>query len=254
VLKGNWDWDRKRRPARKWKNRQLGQRIKWTGPSTAQPEDLLYAIAPTQAAKDEHQRAWDEAYRKCFEEQLRKLPLLAQEYGIDTRADAWPIRLLLFLAEKEAPGLRIDWRGRPGPSPTTWTDSTWAALRADIEVEKRELKEQGLRATDKKACRVLVSAPKYRRRYGKIGRGRSIELRAKLLNNQLVYARNSKGMVAKLMKKWPAISSGIDSLISAYALDLNARVAAEERITARYASYADRVAASGTSSRSTRRK
>jgi len=240
VLKGNWDWDRKRRSARKWKNRQLGQRIKWTGPSTPQPEGLLYAIAPTQAAKDEHQRAWNEAYRKCFEERLRKLPLLAQEYGIDTRDDAWPIQLLLFLAEKEAPGLRIDWRGRPGPSPTTWTDSTWAELRADIEVEKRKLKQQGLRATDKQACRVLVSAPKYRRRYGKIGRGRSIELRAKLLNNQLVYARNSKGIAAKLMKKWPGPHSGIDSLISIYALDPDERAAAQERITATYESYSNR--------------
>src|SRR5262245_24838983 len=105
MLKGNWDdWDRERRPARKWKNEQLRQRIKWTGPSTPEPEGLLYAIAPTQAAKDEHQRAWNEAYKKYLEEQLRKLPLLAQEYGIDTqsngRNDFWALILLLALAEE----------------------------------------------------------------------------------------------------------------------------------------------------------
>jgi hypothetical protein len=256
VLKGNWDWDRKRRPARKWKNRQLGQRIKWSGPSTPQALGMpLLSVPPTQAEEDEHRRAWEAAYWKYREEQLRKLPLLAQECGVDTRDDGWPIRLLLFLAEKEAPGFGINWGRRPGPKPE-WNDSTYTELRADIEAEKRKLKERGLQATDKAACRILVSTPKYASRYGEYNRGRSEEGKdkgARLLHNRLVLARKSTGLAAKLLKlkSSPYMT---DSLISIYALDPNARAAAEERITARYASYADRVAASGTSSRSTRRK
>src|SRR5262249_32288991 len=115
---------------RKWKHRELGRPVKWTGPGP-QPGGIFYEQAPTQEAKDEHERAWEAAYWKFREEQARKLPLLAQEYGIDTTSEAWPFRLLLLLAEKVAPGFRVNWGRHHGPQPT-WTDSTWAELRADI--------------------------------------------------------------------------------------------------------------------------
>jgi hypothetical protein len=237
MLKGNWDGDRKRKrqPARKWKNKQLGTPIKWTGPKP-QPAGLLFALAPTQAAKDEHQRAWDGAFRECTEEQLRKLPLLAQEYGIDTGIDHWPLELLLALAAEIVPGFRVDSGRRRGPDPQ-WTDITQAELRADILVEKRQLKKSGLKGTDRAACRVLVSSQKYRSRYGKYSRGRSpkaIEFGAKLLNNQLVYARKSNGMVARLLKAWPGPNPHRnDSLIEAFAADPQEAKVAREGIAAR---------------------
>ena len=115
MLKGNWGRDR--REARKWKNEQLGKPIKWTGPLTTQAPGMpLLCVPPTQAEKDEHELAWVVAFKKYIDGQLQKLPLLAQEYGIDTRIDAWPLRLLLFLAEKEARGFRLDWGRRLGPN------------------------------------------------------------------------------------------------------------------------------------------
>ena len=81
-------------------------------------------LAPTKAEIEEHQRAWKEADTRYIEEQLRKLPLLAQEYGIDTRGDAWVgiverndvwvLWLLLALAREAVPGFRLDFGSRRG--------------------------------------------------------------------------------------------------------------------------------------------
>lgn len=91
MLLGDWDHDPEDDFKRKWKRKELRQPIKWTGPSLSAKSPtkaLLLDISLTKSEIEEHQRALHEAYGKYTEEQLRKLPLLAQEYGIDARGDA----------------------------------------------------------------------------------------------------------------------------------------------------------------------
>src|SRR5262245_19017372 len=112
------DWEDDYRP--KWKHKELGEPIRWTGPplSPRSPLKTLLNVVPTKAEREEHQCACNEADKNYVEEQLRKLPLLAQEYGMDTRSDAWigiverndvwVLWLLLTVAPKVVPGFRLD--------------------------------------------------------------------------------------------------------------------------------------------------
>ena len=177
MLLGDWDHDPEDDFKRKWKRKELRQPIKWTGPSLSakSPRKALLDIAPTKAEIEEHQRALNEAYGKYIEEQLRKLPLLAQEYGIDTRGDAWVgiverndvwvLWLLLALAREAVPGFRLDFGSRRGAR--KWNEVAQAGLIADIEAVKHRWQEQGRgKCSDLQACRTLVSTPRYRKRYG----------------------------------------------------------------------------------------
>src|SRR5262245_58991390 len=125
-------------PKWKWKHKELRTPIKWTGPPPF-PRGLLDAIAPSQTEEDEHQRARKIAASKVLEEQLQKLPLLAQEHGIEVPAghvgivapnDGWVLTLLLELASKVVPGFRTDFGARRGAR--KWDDVAQAELIADV--------------------------------------------------------------------------------------------------------------------------
>jgi hypothetical protein len=194
------DWDDDSKP--KWKHKELGQPIRWTGPpilSPSSPVKTLLNVVPTKAEIEEHQRVWNEAYKKYVKEQLRKLPLLAQEYGIDTRSDAWVLGLLLALAPEVVPGFRLDFGSRRGAR--KWDEGAQAELIADIEAVKHRWQEQGRKCSDLQACRILVSNSRYRPRYGRFSRGQSRDKRARSLNTRLVEARNAKTWVARLLTK-----------------------------------------------------
>jgi hypothetical protein len=153
MLLGDWEHDSEDDSRPKWKHRELGQPIKWTGPPPVSPQSplkMLLNVVPTKAEIEEHQRAWNEADNKYLNEQLRKLPLLAQEYGIDTREDAWVgiverndvwvLGVLLALARKVVPGFRRDFGSRRGAR--KWNESAQAELIADIEAVKHRWREQ----------------------------------------------------------------------------------------------------------------
>ena len=170
------------RRGRQSKNDPLGQPIKWTGPSTLQPPGLLFAIAPNQAEAEEHQRAWDNAHKRYFDEQLGKLPLLAAKYEVDpSRPDAL-LQLLLLLAAEVAPGFRLDW-GRRGP-PKKWDESKQKELMADIAAVQRSKAR-----SDQNACKILLTSPRYRARYDSYNPKGSLENRIKSLHNRLLEAR-----------------------------------------------------------------
>jgi hypothetical protein len=185
MLLGDWDHDPEDDFKRKWKRKELRQPIKWTGPSPSaqSPLKAVLNLAPTKAEVKEHQRALNEAANKCFDEQLRKLPLLAQEHGIDTQSDSWVgvldrndiwiLRLLLALAEKMVPGFRLDFGSRRGRR--KWKEDAQAELLADIETVKRRKN-----CSDLQACRILVSTKRYEARYGG-NRGQSKDKRARSL-------------------------------------------------------------------------
>ena len=211
MLLGDWEHDPEDDSRRKWKHKELGRPIKWTGPRLASPQSpskMLLQIVPTKAEIEEHQRAWNEAENKYLNEQLRKLPLLAQEYGIGTRDDAWVgivdrndvwvLGVLLALARKVVPGFRRDFGSRRGAR--KWNQSAQAELIADIEAVKHRLREQRRgKCSDLQACRILVSTAKYRVRYGGFNSGQSEGKRARSLNTRLVEARNAKTWVARLL-------------------------------------------------------
>jgi hypothetical protein len=204
------DWDDDSRP--KWKHKELGNPIRWPGPpllSPRSPLKMLLNVVPTKAEIEEHQRACNEADKKYVEEQLRKLPLLAQEYGMDTRSDAWIgiverndvwiLGLLVALAREVVPGFRLDFGSRRGAR--KWDEGAQAELIADIEAVKHRWQEQGRKCSDLQACRILVSSSRYRPRYGSFSRGQSEGKRARSLNTRLVEARNAKTWVARLLTK-----------------------------------------------------
>jgi hypothetical protein len=208
MLLGDWEHDPEDDSRRKWKHKELGKPIRWTGPKLRSPRSPLKTmlkVVPTKAEIEEHQRAWNEADNKYFIEQLRKLPLLAQEYGIDTRDDAWVgiverndvwvLGVLLALARKVVPGFRRDFGSRRGAR--KWNESAQAELMADIEAVKR--REGRRKCPDLQACRILVSSPRYRPRYGDFSSRQSQDKRARSLNNRLVEARNAKTLVARLL-------------------------------------------------------
>jgi hypothetical protein len=212
LLEGSeHDWDDDSRP--KWKHKELGNPIRWPGPpllSPRSPLKMLLNVVPTKAEIEEHQRACNEADKKYVEEQLRKLPLLAQEYGMDTRSDAWigivkrndvwVLRLLLALAPKVVPGFRLDFGSRRGAR--KWDEGAQAELIADIEaVKHRRQEERRGKCSDLQACRILVSSPRYRERYGRFSPRQSRDKRARSLNTRLVEARNAKTWVARLLTK-----------------------------------------------------
>jgi hypothetical protein len=212
MLLGDWEHDPEDDSRRKWKYKELGQPIKWTGPPLVSPQSrfkTVLGVVPTKAEIDEHQRAWNEADNKYLNEQLRKLPLLAQEYGIDTRDDAWVgiaerndvwvLGLLVALAREVVPGFRLDFGSRRGAR--KWDEGAQAELIADIEAVKHRWQEQGRKCSDLQACRILVSSSRYRPRYGSFSRGQSEGKRARSLNARLVEARNAKTWVARLLTK-----------------------------------------------------
>jgi hypothetical protein len=208
MLLGDWEHDPEDDSRRKWKHKQLRQPIKWTGPPLVSPQSrvkTLLQIVPTKAEIEEHQRAWNEADNRYLAEQLRKLPLLAKEYGIDTRQDAWigiasrndvwVLGVLLALARKVVPGFRLDFGSRRGAR--KWNASTQAELIADIEAVK--CREGRRKCTDLEACHILVSSPRYRPRYGRFSPKQSQGKRARSLNTRLVEARKAKTWVARLL-------------------------------------------------------
>ena len=214
MLKGNWDWYRKREPKRAWKNRELGQHIKWSGPDTPEaPGWQLLGVPPTQVEKEKHQRAWDAEFRRCSQERHRKLELLANEFGVDTANELWPYLLLLDLAEKVAPGFRIDWGTGRGPEPE-WDDLKCNQLMADVEIEKRKLKKHGRRVSDKAACRELVATAGYDKFLGERRTEQAKDRAAGVLQNQLLRCRNANSLASRLIETVPADAT--DVLISIF--------------------------------------
>lgn len=253
MLKGNWDWDRTRQPKRKWKNKELGQRIKWSGPNTLEALGMpLLGVPPTQAEKEDHRRAWEVESWRCSQEQQRKLELLANELGIDTSNELWPYRLLLYLAAKEAPGFRIDWGGSPGPDPE-WGELRCNSLIADVEIEKRRLKQKGLRPSVRAACRVLVATPKYEARYGKRARSEeAIKSRAASLHNNFLHCRKVSRLAVELIQGMPA--NQVDVLISIFSPEEGEAAAAEACVDASRAPPKREIEAPTLERRGTRRK
>jgi hypothetical protein len=191
LLGGEWRYEmpRKRR-ARKWVNEQLRKPIMWTGPATP-PLGTLLGSGPTEAELQEYQRASDDACGEYTKEQIRKLPLLAREYGIDTRDDAWALALLLALASETVPGFGIDFGARRGPR--KWKEGKRNELIADVEAVKVR-RNRG----DSEACYILVTSPRYKKRYG--GNPRlSAEKRARALHNRLLEARKRRMSVAHFL-------------------------------------------------------
>ena len=149
MLLGNWDHDPEDDFEEEMEHKELRQSIKWTGPSFS-PMKALLDVVPTEAEIKEHQRALNEAASKYIEEQLRKLPLLAQECGIDTPSDAWVgifgrndvwvLHLLLDFARQRVPGFRLDFGSRRGAR--KWNEGAQAELIADIEAVKHRWREQ----------------------------------------------------------------------------------------------------------------
>jgi hypothetical protein len=211
MLLGDWEHDPEDDSRRKWKHKELGRPIKSTGPRLASPQSsskMLLQLVPTKAEIEEHQRAWNDADYKYLNEQLRKLPLLAQEYGIDTREDAWVgilernevwvLWVLLALARKVVPGFRRDFGSRRGAR--KWNASAQAELIADIEaVKHRRGEERRGKCSDLQACRILLSTARYRARYGRLYPKKSLEKRVPSLNSRLVEARNAKTWVPRLL-------------------------------------------------------
>jgi hypothetical protein len=243
MLVGDWEHDSEDGSKPKWKHKELRQPIRWTGPTRRTPQPplkTLLNIAPTNAEIEEHQRAWKEADTKYVEEQLRKLQLLAQEYGIDIPSDAWVgilerndvwvLSLLLALARTVVPGFRLDFGSRRGPR--KWNEGAQAELIADIEAVKYRLQEQGRgKCSDLQACRTLVSTGRYRPRYGNYNRGQSQDKRARSLNTRLVEARNAKTWIARLLANADGECKQLltDRAISLFACDPQEAASAKAR-------------------------
>jgi hypothetical protein len=200
-------------------------------------------LAPTKAEIEEHQRAWKEADTRYIEEQLRKLPLLAQEYGIDTpgdawvgiveRNDVWVLGLLLAFARKVVPGFRLDFGSRRGSR--KWNEGAQAELIADIEAEKHRRQEQGRgKCSDLQACLILVSTPRYRGRYGDVSPKQSQDKRARSLRARLVDARKAKTLVTRLLANADGELKRLltDRLISLFACDAQEAASAQTRYDA----------------------
>jgi hypothetical protein len=244
MLLGDWEHDPDSK--RKWKHKELGQPIKWTGPqlgSAQSPIKMLLGLAPTKAEIEEHQRAWNEAHYKYINEQLRKLPLLAQEYGIDTRDDAsvgilgrndvWVLWVLLALARKVVPGFRLDFGSRLGAR--KWTEDLQAALIADIEAVKHRWRaEKRGKCPDLQACRILLSTKRFRARYGVFKLKQSTVKRARSLHTRLGEARRAKTGVARLLAKADGEFKQLltDRVISLYTHDPQDAASAEARYNA----------------------
>ena len=195
----------------KWKHKELGRRIKWTGPtlplppsdcpdqerwkkapdrSLQSPLQELLGLAPTKVEEEERQRALNDADNKYFDERLRKLPLLAQHYGFDApkdswigiaeRNDLWLLNLALVLAQELVPGFMLDVGERQGAR--TWDQVAQARLIADIEAVKLDGKKA---CGDNEACVRLVTRsekrPEYKELYGKNPNNQSAHKRARFL-------------------------------------------------------------------------
>jgi hypothetical protein len=237
----------------KWKHRELGQRIRWTGPtlpapwkgpalSEQSPLKALLNLAPTKAETEEHRHAWNEADNKYLEEQLRKLPLLAQHYGIHTQKDAWVgiverndvwvLELLLTLARVVVPGFQLDYGARRGAR--DWTEEAQIGLMADVEAVKYRWRADGRgKCSDRQACRILFQRPVYRPRYGDFYRAQSIDKRAISLNNRLAEARK-KTIAGRLLAKFDGKIKQLltDEIISLYGCDQSEAKAARARADA----------------------
>jgi hypothetical protein len=251
IMQGSeHDWDDDSTP--KWKHKELVKPIRWTGPpllSPRSPLKKLLNVVPTKAEIEEHQRACNEADKKYVEEQLRKLPLLAQEYGMDTRSDAWigiverndvwVLGLLLALAPKVVPGFRLDFGSRRGAR--KWDEEAQAELIADIEAVKHRWQEQGRECSDLQACRILVSSLRYRERIGRFSRRQSRDKRARSLNTRLVEARNGKTWVALLLANADGELKQLltDKVISLFAYDPQEAASAKARYDALWKSMTD---------------
>ena len=236
---------------RNWKHKEFRQPIRWTGPTLPRPwaapalspQSPLKAVlnlAPTTAEIEEHERSWNEAHNKYLEEQLRKPPLLAEEYGIDTQRDAWVsivgrndvwvLGLLLALAHDVVPGFRLDFGSRRGAR--DWTEEAQTGLIADVEAVKYRWQEAGRgKCSDRQACRILFQRPVYRPRYDDFYRRQLIDKRAISLNNRLVEARK-KTIIGRLLAKYDGWIRQLltDKVISLYAGDPSEAKAAKARV------------------------
>ncbi len=149
-------------PPGKWKHKELSRRIKWTGPTLpSPPSDLppeqrwtkapnpspqsplqgILGLAPTDTEIEEHQRDWNDASDKYVDEQLRKLPLLAQHYGFDAsndawigiagRNDLWLLNLVLVLAQELAKEALGAFEATKAKEPNRFQAQAGAAMAAD---------------------------------------------------------------------------------------------------------------------------
>jgi hypothetical protein len=257
----DWEHDSEDDSRKKWKHKELRQPIKWTGPtlpptlpprlkgpalSPQSPFKMLLDQPATEAELEEHQRSWNEADNKYLAEQLRKLPLLAQEYAIDApndawvgmveRNDAWVLGLLLALARGVVSGFGVDFGSRRGPR--NWNEVAQAELIADVEAVKARRN-----CGDSETCRILVSSSRYKERYGRNPRRLSSQKRARSLNTRLVEARNAKTIVARLLANADGKSKQllIDYVISLYACDSQDAASAKARADALWKSMTDKL-------------
>ena len=243
---------------KKWKHKELSRRIRWTGPTLpSPPSDLppeqrwkkapdpspqspfkaLLGLAPTKAEIEEHQRAWNDASSKYVDEQLRKLPLLAQEYDSDVpndawvriaeRNEAWVLSLVLVLAQQLVPGFMLDVGERRGAR--VWDEVAQAGLIADVEAIRAR---RG--CGDSEACSLLLKLPQYKERYGKNPKKQSLQKRAKILNSRLVDARTAESLIARMLAEENGTAKllVVNSIISSYGCDPSDREEARARADA----------------------
>ena len=202
-------------------------------------------VPPTKAELEEYQHALADAFGKYSEEQIRKLPLLAQEYGIETQNDAWVgiakrnevwvLLLLLALARQVVPGFKLDFGSRRGPR--DWNEIAQAQLIADVEAVKAR-KNCG----DSEACHILVTSPGYKKRYGG-NLNLSSQKRARSLNSRLVEARKAKTWVARLLTNADGEIKQLltDSVIELFASDPAEAASAKARQDALRKSMTDKL-------------
>ena len=158
----------------KWKG-DLNRSIKWEGPG-AEPETMLQqilAISATKAERKRHREAWNAAYAKIHEEQIRKIKLLGDHYGVDPGAPGAMFWLLLRLASDTVPGFKIDFAPAKVGRPRKWSDpyiDRKSEIVADVESVKRRRSCSSI-----EACRILLKGKKYKTRYDQYKNARTIE-------------------------------------------------------------------------------
>ena len=218
---------RRRQPAPKWQG-ELDEPIKWTGPSTELPP--LRAVLGTDWTEEE-KAALDDASRQASEavtaEQLRKVTLLAERYQIDLASEGALLSMLLRLAGETVPGVRVNYGSKRPGAPKKWTHSSDAELIADVEAEKRHSY-----CGDTKACRILITSPRYRKRYGEVAR-HNIDTRRKSLNTRLIEAPNRRSLATSMLflgESDPTLREiGLNNLIEFFAFDPKLAEEAKQR-------------------------
>jgi hypothetical protein len=164
---------------------ELARTIRWTGPKVP-------AADVSQLPPEERER-WQQAYVSLHEQRCKKLPLVAQRYGIPLNDKKIVLKMLYEVCNEFFRGFHVDLPEpkQKGGRPIEWGFERVSKLLNDVDAVKKEKSYK-----QRKALRELVeNRIEYHRRSGE-----TVEKAVRRLENRLLTIKKFWGDMVEMLK------------------------------------------------------